>query len=146
MECYGFCELIFNCPWLWLALAAHPPNPPPPKPPTPHQGAKFFQFHEVFGKFGKILCWRHPWRVGAPFFRASWIRPWSGQCKWQDRSQIHSNKTEVKDCLFLKIGASHLKEGCELISFIHWYKLTLFLLKNQVTLWFNFLGHLQGQI
>ena len=32
-------------------LDAHPPSPPPLE-------SKFFQFHAVLGKFGKIVCWR----------------------------------------------------------------------------------------
>ena len=34
----------------------------------PPWGSKFFQFHAVFGKIGKIVCWRPPppWGVGAP--------------------------------------------------------------------------------
>ena len=43
--------------------------PPPP-------GFKFFQFHAVFGKFGKFVCWRPPWGVGTPSLGKSWIRHW----------------------------------------------------------------------
>ena len=30
------------------------------------RGSKFFQFHSFLGKISKIVCWRLPWRVGAP--------------------------------------------------------------------------------
>ena len=36
----------------------------------------FAQFHAVFAKFGKIICWRPPRRAGAPSYGKSWIRPW----------------------------------------------------------------------
>ena len=43
----------------------------PPAPPL--YGSKFSQFL----KFGKIICWcPPPWRVGAPSYGESWIRPW----------------------------------------------------------------------
>ena len=31
---------------------------------------------QFFAKFGKIICWRPPWRVGAPSYGESLIRPW----------------------------------------------------------------------
>ena len=34
---------------------------------TPH-------FMQPLGKFGKIVCWRLPWRVGTPTSGKSWIR------------------------------------------------------------------------
>ena len=30
------------------------------------RGSKFFQFHPFLGNFGKIVCWRPLWGVGAP--------------------------------------------------------------------------------
>ena len=40
-------------------------------PPTAHNFLNFMQF---FTKFGKIICWRPPWRVGAPSYGESQIR------------------------------------------------------------------------
>ena len=46
----------------------------------PSWGSKFFQFHAVFGKIGKIVCWRPPPRgVGAPSSGKSWIRHCEGR-------------------------------------------------------------------
>ena len=39
-------------------------------PPGPNS----FNFMQFLGKFGKIVCWRLPWRVGAPSSGKSWIR------------------------------------------------------------------------
>ena len=36
----------------------------------------FLDFMQFLGKFDKIVCWCHPWRVGAPSYRESWICPW----------------------------------------------------------------------
>ena len=41
-------------------------------------GTKFFQFHAVFGKCSKIVCWRLPPRVDAPTSGKSWIH----HCYW----------------------------------------------------------------
>ena len=41
-------------------------------------GTKFFQFHAVFGKCSKIVCWRLPPRVDAPTSGKSWI----AHCYW----------------------------------------------------------------
>ena len=43
--------------------------PPPPGPNS-------FNFMQFLGKFGKIVCWRTPWGVGAPSSGKSWIRHW----------------------------------------------------------------------
>ena len=37
---------------------------------------------QFLGKFGKIVCWRPPWRVGAPTSGKSGIRHWSGLGKF----------------------------------------------------------------
>ena len=42
------------------------------RPPT---APNFLNFMQFFAKFGKIICWRPPWRVGAPSYVESWIRP-----------------------------------------------------------------------
>ena len=49
---------------------AHPARAPP-------TAQNFLNFMQFFVKFGKIICWRPPWRVGAPSYGESWIRPWS---------------------------------------------------------------------
>ena len=44
--------------------------PPPPPPPNTHtHGPKFLSFMQFFENFGKFLCWRPRWRVGAPSYR-----------------------------------------------------------------------------
>ena len=43
---------------------------PPPRPPGPNS----FNFIRFLGKFGKIVCWRLLWGVGAPSSGKSWIR------------------------------------------------------------------------
>ena len=42
--------------------------------PPPPWGPNSFNFMQFLGKFGKIVCWRLPWRVGAPSSGKSWIR------------------------------------------------------------------------
>ena len=46
----------------------------PPARPSPH-GPKFSQFHAVFHKIWQNHMLAAPWRVGAPSYRESWIRP-----------------------------------------------------------------------
>ena len=41
---------------------------------APPRGPNSFNFMQFLGKFGKIVCWRPPWRVGAPSSGKSWIR------------------------------------------------------------------------
>ena len=43
---------------------------------APPGGPNSFNFMQLFGKFGKIVCWRLPWGVGAPSSEKSWIRHW----------------------------------------------------------------------
>ena len=43
-------------------------------PGTRPQGPNSFNFMQFLGKFGKIVCWRAPWGVGAPSSGKSWIR------------------------------------------------------------------------
>ena len=38
-------------------------------------GPTSFNFMQLLGKFGKIVCWR-PYRVDAPTSEKSWIRHW----------------------------------------------------------------------
>ena len=40
-------------------------------------GPNSFNFMQFLGKFGKIICWRPSWGVGAPSSGKSWIRQWS---------------------------------------------------------------------
>ena len=40
----------------------------------PPGGPNSFNFMQFLGKFGKIVCWRPPWGVGAPSSGKSWIR------------------------------------------------------------------------
>ena len=42
----------------------------------PPWGPNSFNFIQFLGKFGKIVCWRPPWGVGAPSSGKSWIRHW----------------------------------------------------------------------
>ena len=42
------------------------------RPPPGDQNS--FDFMQFLGKFGKIVCWRPPWGVGAPSSGKSWIR------------------------------------------------------------------------
>ena len=42
-------------------------------PPSPG-GPNSFNFMQFLGNFGKIVCWRPPWGVGAPSSGKSWIR------------------------------------------------------------------------
>ena len=55
-----------------LAVADLGGAAPARAPPTAQNFLNFMQF---FTKFGKIICWRPPWRVGAPSYGVSWIRP-----------------------------------------------------------------------
>ena len=41
---------------------------------APPGGPNSFNSMQFLGKFGKIVCWRPPWRVGAPSSGKSWIR------------------------------------------------------------------------
>ena len=41
---------------------------------APPGGPNSFNFMQFLGKFGKIVCWRPPWGVGAPSSGKSWIR------------------------------------------------------------------------
>ena len=41
----------------------------------------FLIFMQFFGKSGKFVCWRPSWRVCAPSYEESWIRPCSGPTK-----------------------------------------------------------------
>ena len=43
-------------------------------PPAQH----FLNFMQFLRNFGKIVCWRPPWRVGAPSYGKSWMCPWVG--------------------------------------------------------------------
>ena len=40
----------------------------------PPGGSNSFNFMQFLGKFGKIVCWRPPWGVGAPSSGKSGIR------------------------------------------------------------------------
>ena len=40
---------------------------------APPQGPNSYNFMQFLGKFGKIVGWRPPWRVGAPSSGKSWI-------------------------------------------------------------------------
>ena len=40
----------------------------------PPGGPNSFDFMQFLGNFGKIVCWRPPWGVGAPSSGKSWIR------------------------------------------------------------------------
>ena len=42
--------------------------------PPPPGGPNSFNFMQFLGKYGKIVCWRPPWGVGAPSSGKSWIR------------------------------------------------------------------------
>ena len=44
--------------------------------PPPPGGPNSFNFMQFLGKFGKIVCWRLPPRVGAPSSGKSCIRHW----------------------------------------------------------------------
>ena len=74
-------KILFFCIHTLLAFGGkcsggfrgeHPRRTPPP--PT---AQKFLNFMQFFAKFGKIICWHPPWRIGAPNGE-SWIRPWNG--------------------------------------------------------------------
>ena len=43
---------------------------------APPGGPNSFNFMQFLGKFGKIVCWHPPWRVGAPSSGKFWIRHW----------------------------------------------------------------------
>ena len=58
-------------PWCiqwWIYIVKFWTRPPP--------GPNSFNFMQFWGKFGKIVCWCPPWRVGAPSSGKSWIRHW----------------------------------------------------------------------
>ena len=44
------------------------------KDACPPGGPNSFNFMQFSGKYGKIVCWRPPWGVGAPSSGKSWIR------------------------------------------------------------------------
>ena len=44
---------------------------PPPPPERPNS----FDFMQFLGKFGKIICWRPPWGVDAPYPREEILDP-----------------------------------------------------------------------
>ena len=41
----------------------------------PLTAQNFLNSMQFFTKFGKIICWHPPWRVAAPSYGESWIRP-----------------------------------------------------------------------
>ena len=57
----------------WRILGGRPWRAPP-------TAQNFLNFMQFFAKFGKIICWRPPWRVGAPSYGESWIRPCNMRC------------------------------------------------------------------